>query len=213
MDQWFVPPEMLALANTQVNQFGYDQTKLVQYQFNQHGFRSPEFVTDRSIFFFGNSITFGIGLSQIDSFAELLSTTLGLPFGNLSLGCFYHENHDNLSNLTNLTTRDQDDLFVIQINNLDRRRVSSEVVILNNDKKYCEQKFLNYFDLVNTMLKGRRRLFLYWDTDEYDLPKSVQKELLIHNKFHLDRSLSNNASTFGSISHKAIAKVLLAKIS
>ena len=207
-----MPPGQLALANTTVSKYGYDQTGQVDYQFNQHGFRGSEFIGNRSIFFLGNSTTFGIGVKQQDTFASQLSTTLDIPFGNLSFGAFYHENHDHLTNLARLLERDQDDIFVVQINNLDRRRVNSELVVGDNNKKYCMDKFLNYFDLVNTMLKGRDRLFIYWDNIDYNIPESIQKEILIYNKFHVDLSLPNNPKTFGQASHRAIYKILLAKI-
>ena len=212
MEEWFVPPNQRVLAHTIVSNYGYDQTGQVQYQFNQQGFRSPEFVPDRSVFFLGNSITFGIGLNRPASFADQVSQQINRPYGNLGLGCFYHENHDHLLNLTNLLARDQDDIFVIQINNLDRNRVNSNLVIANNNKKYCEQRFLDYFDQITTMLKYRQKLFLYWDEMEYNIPESIQKEFLIYNKFHFDQSLSDNASTFGAASHTAIAKTLSSKI-
>lgn len=213
MEEWFVPPGQIALANTRVSKYGYDQSGLVEYQFNQQGFRSPEFVPQRSIFFLGSSITFGIGLNQADTFASALANKLNLPFGNLGFGAFYHENHDHLANLTKLLERNQDDIFVIQINNLDRRRVSPGLVIANNDKKYCEDRFLDYFEVVNTMLKDRQRVFVYWDDVEYNIPDSIQKQILIYNKFHLDYSLPNNPTTFGLASHRAIYKILSTKIS
>ena len=54
-----------------INQFGWDKTRLVEYRFNQQGFRSNrnfDFVPDWA--FFGSSFVAGIGVSIEQTFAS-----------------------------------------------------------------------------------------------------------------------------------------------
>lgn len=50
-----------------VREWGKDSTGLVEYQINDHGFRSPHnYVSTPDYAFFGNSIVFGIGVAQTE---------------------------------------------------------------------------------------------------------------------------------------------------
>lgn len=63
---------MLKHSGSTVNQFGLDSTGVVEYQFNQHGFRSHKdfnFVPDYA--FFGCSLVFGIGVPAEKTFAAM----------------------------------------------------------------------------------------------------------------------------------------------
>jgi hypothetical protein len=171
------------------------------------GFRSPEITDHATLFVVGNSISFGIGLSESDTFVNQTARKLDMPFANLSFGCYFYENHDHLLNLKNLSQRKTDDIIVIQINNLDRRR-QGEIVLQGNDSKFCRDRFLDYFDQVNVLLEHKSKIFLYWDNIDHDLPKSVISQLLVYNKGHLDRSLPKNHNTFGIKSHNFIANIL-----
>jgi hypothetical protein len=82
-------------------------------------------------------------------------------------------------------------------------------VLIGNDREFCKKRFLDYFDQISTILKHTRKIFLYWDNVEYDLPKSVTDQILIYNKFHIDNSLSNNMDTFGTKSHLYISKIII----
>jgi hypothetical protein len=204
MEKWFVPEHMKQLAGLTVRNFGYDQTNTVEYQFNKYGFRNT-YNSGSSINIIGNSVSFGIGLRQ--SFGDIISQSINLPCNNLSLGCYLHENHDYISNLQQLIDRDCDDIFVIQINNLDRLR-DGNAVITGMDKITARDRFLDYFDQIHHMLNGRRLLLVYWDNQDYDLPQSIVKKIAIFNQFHLDNSINHQPYTFGMQSHRAIAKTL-----
>ena len=212
MDQWFVPEHQLALADQTVQNFVYDQRNQVEYKFNQLGFRSPEYSQDTSVVVVGNSISFGLGLAQEDTFGFKLSQQLGLQYNNFSFGGWLHENHDHLYNIQQLAKRDTDDIFVVQINNLDRCRIDSSTVKQGNDSSWCQKRFLDWFEQVTQALKHRNTYFLYWDTCDYDLPTSVQQQILINNKFHLDTSVPAHDMTFGLRSHHAVYQVLLSKL-
>lgn len=207
MEKWFVPEHMKSLAGTTVQNFGYDQTNSVSYQFNELGFRNSYHSTT-SINVIGNSVAFGIGLPEQQTFGHLLSQRIGIPCNNFSFGCYFHENHDHLNNLQILNQKNTDDIFVVQINNLDRYRVDNNTVTRAPTGEFARERFLEYFDQLLKIVADRRIMLLYWDNQDHRLPSSVTDQLLIFNKLHLDQSISGNQDTFGPRSHSAIAKVL-----
>ena len=156
----------------------------------------------------GNSISFGIGLENNHTFGVSTASKLNLPCYTVSVGAWSHENHDYLPTIHSLANRQLTDVIVLQINNLNRIRVNSTSVIQSDNKNLCQNRFLNYFNSVRSLLKNKHLVMLYWDDQDYQLPTSVTDQILIHNKFHLDSSLSDNLS-FGIQSHRAISKILL----
>lgn len=207
MEEWVVPEHMKQLAGTTVKNFGYDKTNVIQYHFNEYGFRN-KYNSDPSINVIGNSVSFGIGVDQ--SFGDVLSQKINLPCNNFSFGCYFHENHDHLTNLKKLIDRDCDDIFIIQINNLDRLR-DGDTVVSGLDKITARDRFLDYFEQIDMMFNKRRLLLVYWDDQDFDLPQSIVKKIAIHNKCHVDCSLDNK-NTFGVRSHNIIAKTLASLI-
>ena len=208
MAEWTTPPHQHQLKNQSTLKFGYDDTGLVEYKFNSLGFRSPEISDVPTLFSVGNSISFGIGIDERQTFTYLVSQQMHRPYANLSFGCYWHENHDHLTNLTRLSKRDNDDIFLIQVNNLDRRR-NGDTVTDGNDAEFCTQRFLDYFEKVSVLFKHKTHVFLYWDEIDHVLPKSVTKQILIYNKGHLDQSIPDMSGTFGTRSHNFISKVLV----
>ena len=212
MENWFVSKNMSSLASQEIINFGYDKSTTVNYKFNSLGFRSPEQHNSDSVIVIGNSISFGIGIDEGDIYGHRVAKQLGLGYINCSLGCYFHENHDHLLNLKNLAKRTANDLFLIQINNLDRLRISAEKVISPGNKIQAVDKFINYFTQVEQLLWDKQKFYFYWDNVDHELPAEIKHKFLIHNKFHIDTSLPDNADTFGIKSHSAISKVILANI-
>jgi len=206
MEKWFVPAQMYSLRGSTVTNYGYDQQGNTSYTFNRLGFRSLEPTALPRLVVVGNSIAFGIGVELKDTFGFKLAQAMHLDLDNRAFGCYFHENHDHLSNIQLLSQQPQDSVFLIQINNLDRRRVGKEVFI-NNDSSWCIKRFLEFFEQTEELLKNRRHKYIYWDEINYKLPQSILKKIIINNKFHLDRSPLGR-DTFGIKSHGAIAKLL-----
>jgi hypothetical protein len=206
MEKWFVPEHMKRLANSTVTQFGYDNVGAASYCFDSRGFRTQNH-NSRRLNVIGNSLSFGIGLNQQDTFGSQLAHHLNLDLNNCSFGCYLHENHDHLQNLNFMVTRDSDDVFLIQINNLDRRREHDDVKT-NIDSAWAIKRFLDYFDQVRELCRNHKVIYVYWDNIQYSLPHSVINEISIYNKFHLDQSLLTYPDTFGPNSHQAIGRVL-----
>lgn len=204
---------MKQLANTTVDTYGYDQSGKVSYKFDSIGFRNnTELTSDPHLITIGNSVSFGIGLPIEHTFGYLTSTKINMPCYNVSVGATLHENHDFLPTINTIASRQSNDIIVVQINNLNRIRINSTTVTCIDDKELCQQRFLNYFNLVNSCLSKKKIIFLYWDDCDYQLPTFITDCILIHNKFHLDTSINNNLDTFGIQSHQVISKVLLSKI-
>lgn len=207
MDQWSVPPNMINLANQTTMLFGYDTSGKVPYCFNNLGFRSPEPDNRPGIAVVGNSVSFGIGLPLEQTFGSILCNSMNRALDNKSFGCYIHENHDHIHNIDVLSKQNRDLVFLVQINNLDRRR-EGNIIIENNDQSWCSRRFLDYFDQVESLLCSRPRIYLYWDDKEHSIPAVVQKKIAIKNVLHLDSSLPHAPWTFGKKSNNAIAKCL-----
>jgi len=203
---------MSSLTGQEIINFGHDTSTTVNYKFNSLGFRSPEQSSSDSVIVIGNSISFGIGISEKDIYGYQVAKQLRLGYINCALGCYFHENHDHLLNLKNLAKRTTNDLFLIQINNLDRQRISAEKVISPGNKIHAINKFIDYFTQVEQLLRDKQKFYFYWDNVEHKLPTEIKHKLLIHNKFHIDSSLPNNIDTFGIKSHRAISNVILSKL-
>ena len=199
---------MKRLAGKRTTVFGYDQTNTVDYTFNDLGFRSQKPSQGARLAVVGNSLSFGIGLPQEQTYSSILAKSLGLELDNFSLGCYIHENHDYINNINLLAKQNQETIFVIQINNLDRIRQDQSVVVCSEDHNLCLKKFLNYFDQLLQILKDRPYLLVYWDNKQFDIPETVAKTIKLRNKFHLDHSLQTNTDTFGPVSHRVIAQTL-----
>lgn len=207
MEKWFVPSQMSSLAGRTVKNYGYDSRGQVEYSFNSQGFRSPEESQDPRLVVVGNSVSFGVGLDIQHTFGSILAKSIDRSLDNRAIGCVYHENHEHLVNLHLLAEQQYDSVFVIQINNLDRRR-EGNTILTNNSAEWCVKRFLDFFDQTEEILKYYPHKYIYWDDINYPIPDSVLKKIVINNKFHLDHSLPNNNSTFGIKTHSAIAKIL-----
>lgn len=207
MEKWFLPQHMSKLANQTVKCFGYDQRGIVDYSFNHLGFRSPDPTTAPRLVVIGNSISFGIGIDFAHTYGALLAQALNRHIDNRAVGCFFHTNHDHLANIELLSKQNQDSVFLIQINNLDRRREQNQV-FSGNDHDWCVKQLESFVDQTSELLKHIPHKYVYWDNIEYNLPSAVKKNIVLINKFHLDTSIDHNADTFGVQSHRAIAKAL-----
>ena len=211
MEKWFLSHLQSELAGKTVKSYGYDQQDLIDYSFNSLGFRSPEPTDDPRLVVIGNSVSFGIGLDMQHTFGSMLAQYTNRRLDNRSLGCFFHENHDQLHNIKLLAQQDQDSVFIIQINNLDRKRTGN-LVSSGNPSIWCVERFLDFFDQTENMLKNHPHRYIYWDNIEYCLPTTVLEKIVIKNKCHYDNSLPNNKNTFGAKSHRAISKVISTKL-
>ena len=212
MERWIVPNHMKQLADKSTRFFGYDQQGTIEYNFNKLGFRTGDTQGNLAINLIGNSISFGVGLEYNQTFGSILANNLGRKLNNFSFGCYLHENHDHLANIETLLKQDSDDIFIIQINNLDRKRLDSNLVVVGNNQEFCKKRFLDYFDQVTSLLKNKTTIFIYWDNIEYDLPKSITDQILIFNKFHIDSSLDTRKDTFGPKTNQIISKIITASI-
>lgn len=82
-----------------LRQWGKDRTGLIEYQFNQQGFRShADYTTVPDYAFFGNSIVFGVGVDLCDTLTAQFdhSQNYGLS------GCYM--NHHSVTNLQRFVT-------------------------------------------------------------------------------------------------------------
>lgn len=198
---------MTELAGKTVYKFRSDQTGQIQYTFNSLGFRSPEITNSASLFTVGNSITFGIGVDIKDTYGYQLSQRLNLPWANVANGGYLHENHQQIPTIDQIAARNNNkDIVIIQINNLSRRIINGKPEVFY-DPAWCVDRFLQYFEYVESAFADLQHYYVYWDDRHFDIPIEIQQRLSIHNKFCLDYSLQSRLA-FGAKSHCAIAKTL-----
>jgi len=205
---------MKSLAGKTVSNFGIDNRNIINYSFNKHGFRCDEFdSTTKKLVVVGGSISFGIGLDQSLTYAYKLAAQLNLHLCNMSFGCYRYENHDNLNNLKIMANSNCNDIFIIQVNNANRRRIDDQTVTIFNEKDFCISRLIDYVDQVNRILASKNKIFLYWDNENLDLPEALSKQFLVYNRFHVDHSIDTQSNTFGPKSHHAIFKVIYNRLS
>jgi len=65
---------------------GWSTEALIEYKFNEHGFRTDSFDSSRRVAVFGSSQTVGVGLHQWQTWPNLLSDVLNAPIWNLATG-------------------------------------------------------------------------------------------------------------------------------
>lgn len=214
MDNVFIPKHQELVKNSVTTCFGIDQTNTVEYRFNQFGYRGDNPTNQPSIIAIGNTITFGIGLKEDQTYPSIVAKQLGLKCINFSFVCYGHENKEHLPNIQFLASRPTSDIFLVQVNNICRRRISEtdlEFTCLDHESNLS--RLVKYLNDVESILKNKRIILLHWDdTPDTHLPKPITDKFLIYNKFHLDYSLPDNVKTFGVRSHRAIANVILSKL-
>jgi len=204
---WHVPGNMQSCANQTVMQFGTDQRGTVAYKFDHLGFRNDDVSTHRaSVIVVGNSISFGLGIEFYKTFGSLTAKKLDRPLINIAFGCYRHDNLDHLGNIENLLRRDCDDIWLVQINNLDRCRVQDGVI---SDAASAPHRLQQYWQQIENLLGNHQRRYLYWDHVDHDLPSNITSRWLIRNQLHLDRSIAGEVDTFGERSHYAIHRVIV----
>jgi len=65
---------------------GWTTETIIEYQFNENGFRTDTFDSSRRIAVFGSSQTVGVGLHQWQTWPYLLGKAVGIPVWNLATG-------------------------------------------------------------------------------------------------------------------------------
>jgi hypothetical protein len=82
-----------SIVNGNSLSLGFNQYKLDQvdpldpgreYAFNSHGFRGPEFIKNAELVTAGCSITYGLGLPEYGTWADMFGSSLGLTHNNIA---------------------------------------------------------------------------------------------------------------------------------
>jgi hypothetical protein len=135
------PDHMFQLRNQIITRFGYDTDGVVNYRFNDLGYRSDlEFTQNHNpIVMLGNTITFGLGVSIEQSFAGIISKTLAHPVYNFSWGCYAHTNAEQLVLLKQILTTLTPRYVLFQINNLNRLRIGTHMSFDNSESVVIDE--------------------------------------------------------------------------
>jgi hypothetical protein len=201
------PDHMFQLRNQTIARFGYDTDGVINYQFNDLGYRSDlEFTQNHNpIVMLGNTITFGLGVTMEQSFAGIISKTLAHPVYNFSWGCYGHTNAEQLVLLKQILTTLTPRYVLFQINNLNRVRIGTHISF-DNPESVVIDEFNKFVSQLHQTLQSVPHGLIHWDENSYPV---ALPDCLIHNRYHVDYSISSNKSTFGPKSHKLIAHAIL----
>lgn len=141
----------------------------ISYKFNKDGFRSNEFFQKDNVIFLGCSYTFGIGLPLKNTFAQIVSNTIGLECFNLALPA---SSNDTAFRLSYIWIKKLNPKLVILIapNN-----IRFELLIHDRVSNEIESRFITTIDqLANTANKS-----LWANTDQNGLINKEKNILAI----------------------------------
>jgi hypothetical protein len=206
------PDHMWQLKSTIVDKFGYDQSGTNRYRFNAQGYRSDiDFDFDSPcLVTIGPSISFGIGIPIEKTFSFQLAQSLRLANYNFSVGCYRHTSMDYVGLLTQLATKPNIKAMVINWNNLSRVRTDNSVQDDHNVEA-CISRLANLLNFADKTVCVPC-LHILFDPDRINLPRDLQRRLLIYNQGVVDHSPScGDQPAFGVKTNAFIYKALLSK--
>lgn len=67
-----------------LNYYGWTDDVVIEYGINSEGFRTDEFTEPRDILWIGCSSTFGVGIPEENTFADIVSKEMNMTYYNLS---------------------------------------------------------------------------------------------------------------------------------
>ena len=111
---------------------GWTEDTIIEYQFNDGGFRTEEFDQSRRIMILGSSPTVGVGLHRSQTWPELLSKKINRPVWNLATG-----------------TGCSDTMYRVCKNYISQLNISM-VIEVDGDKDAFEIHYQNYWHIVNS---------------------------------------------------------------
>lgn len=200
------PPNMYKFRNSTITNFSYDNDNNVEYSFNSLGYRGPEFIEKNPIIILGNTLSFGLGIDYNSTYGSIINKNLNYPVYNFSFGGVIHTNFDQLDLFKKIIKTIKPKKIIWQINNLNRIKDSEGDLKIVNDNELIIQQFKEFFVNVLKETENIPIKFLHWDPHEYNIDYS---KFLIHNKYHVDCSLTDNKNSFGAKTHKLIALKIL----
>jgi hypothetical protein len=210
------PPHQLALSGQTVREFGRDRRGHIPYTFNELGWRSEHAYTpnDSAWIFIGNSVTFGMGLTQEKRFSDLLARDLKITAYNFSIAHLIHSNMEYLRIIESILAVSNPAHWVIQVNNLDRLEIDGRWVHVENTAKYHDlirAQFDYFWSRINSWIDPKKLTLLYWDAVPWtwlpqDFVDRVGKPIPV-----LDCTYRELPETFGEKTHRLIYTALRRK--
>lgn len=166
--------------NETLEVYASDRRGLVQYQFNNFGYRNNidyEDTAQNVGVYIGSSITAGIGIDWPKAFASSSSHALGVNCYHFAQGCTGVDNREILRMLQGVKqSAINAKYYVIQFIQLNRQYDSNtgQTTHCHNHSENID-KFLTVFDQVQNLLTNDHWCFLGCDEQQHALPDSVTK--------------------------------------
>lgn len=182
-------------ANSTVTKYGNDNSGIIEYKFNNNGFRnSTDFLKNPDIIFAGGSISFGIGLSNDDCYKTIVSTTLNKSYWDLSYAGEYYDNNMIYTTVLAMHKIVGDVPVVIQW-----------VSDLRSDS--ISKKIYSYIDQLNTLFSKCIHIFI----DGRESKQSLDLRYFgLANPIWIDTAACGTHP--GKKTHQGIAKMILREL-
>lgn len=211
-------PSQYELRGERMMCYASDQRNVVEYRFNELGYRNDieyniEDTFDKKVYaWFGSSITNGHSIEVEKSFPQLVSKKMDAICWNFSQGCFRTSNQILFEQVESLLDTDAIiDKFFIQFINLERQGSKYET-FYNFDKLENEKTFEKIFVNFSKLLEGRNWYWLMMDKLQHQIPQWI---LDTPNKIIYNPTFADTTGVIehpGEKTHRGLALLILKKI-
>lgn len=198
--------------------YASDQRNLVEYRFNELGYRNDieykiEDTFNQTVYaWFGSSVTNGHSIAVEKSFPQLVSNKMNAACWNFSQGCFKTSNQILFEQLEMVLATDANlDIIFVQFINLERQGSGFDVYF-DFDKENNVKKFEEIFMKFSDLLAGRKWYWMLLDKLQHDIPEWILEtpNKIIHNPLFAD--CTGVTEHPGEKTHAGLAKLILKKI-
>lgn len=211
-------PSQYELRGEHMMCYASDQRNIVEYRFNELGYRNDieyniEDTIDKKVYaWFGSSITNGHTIEVEKSFPQLVSKKMNAVCWNFSQGCFRTSNQILFEQVEALLETDAlIDTFFIQFINLERQGSKLETYY-NFNKLENVKTFEKIFENFSTLLNGKKWYWLMMDKLQHEIPDWIinTKNKIIYNPKFADTTGIREHP--GEKTHKGLAQLIVKKL-
>jgi hypothetical protein len=180
------------------HKIGQDMRGVVNYNFNQQGFRSNIDYQENeknAIAFFGNLYTSAVGIDWNDGFPQKICDGLNMQCYNFSQGCAGVDNNEIVRTVRHVVQMEsfKPSFYVVQLCELERRFSQKSLGLrLETDKEKNIENFLEVFAELETLMKEKQWMFFVMDhTLKHNVPSHIinHERCLCWNPYIIDKIL------------------------
>ena len=183
--------------NGSCKRIGQDYTGLIEYKFNEQGFRCDldyQEQEQNAICFFGSAITTGVGHQWQYAYPKKSLENTNLKAYNFAQGCMGVDNSTILEHVELVKNMENFKplCYVVQFIGLERVFDKKTLAMkLSSDRDKNMQVFLDVFKKLETLLQNDKWMFFGCDAGNHDVPKEItnHEKCIIWNPRFIDSIL------------------------